>query len=293
MKSIITGILLICLIISNSILLAQQGKYDSEPPWVKGHMPKLKPNDGYYKVIHVDGLIYKLAKKEAKKELIDELLATQGFNVDHKSVHTSNYKKSSGKKADGTISFSEETRIESKGYKAVFANVDEYYTYEDGLGDYWVLYFVSSDASPIEKIPNIECKLDNGAWRSIIVPGWAQLYQKRYGAGLAFLGGEAAILSTAFYFNSRYNRNYIRSLEASSVSVKQAYRDRANKYQTYSLITFGAAAGWYVFNLIDAFTSKKGILQYDYGKMDLALNPYIIPSLDNNMCMMASIHIRF
>ncbi len=292
MKLIFSKILLVCLFIGSITVLAQQSDYDVKPPWVNGDMPKLNTK-GNYKVVHVDATTIEMAKKLAKEELVKELLSAQGVNISSKSVSVNDYKKESGKKAEGKVSFHEETHVESDGYKAVFANVDEYYQYKNGTYQFWALYLVSANATPIKNLPNMAYKLDNGAWRSVIVPGWGQFHQKRYMSGIVFLGGEVALLSSAFYFKSKYSSNNTHSLEASSVSMKQKYRDRANKYNTYSLITFGAAAGWYIYNLVDAFTSKKGTLQYDYGKMNLAFYPSLAPTFDNNMCMMASVNIKF
>ncbi len=294
MKLIFSKILLICLLIGSITVLAQQSDYDAKPPWVNGDMPKLNTK-GNYKVVHVDATTIEMAKKLAKEELVKELLSAQGVNISSKSVSVNDYKKESGKKAEGKVSFHEETHVESDGYKAVFANVDEYYQYKNGAYQFWALYLVSANATPIKNLPNMAYKLDNGAWRSVILPGWGQFYQKRYGKGSILLGGEAVLLAGGFYFRSKYNSNNTKSKEASSVSMRKEYRNRADKYKTRSLITLGAAAAWYVYNIVDAFTSKKGNLQYDYGKMNVAFYPSVVQTFDNrnNMCMMANINIKF
>lgn len=271
--------------------LAQQGMYEGKPPWINGNMPKMNAQ-GSYKVINVDASTIESAKKLAKEELVKELLSAHGVSISSKSVLVNDYKKQGNQKAEGKVSYHDETHIESGSYKAVFANVDQYYEYTNGAYQFWALYLVAEDSNkPIDNLPTMAYKLDNGAWRSII-PGWGQFYQKRHGTGAILLTGEVALLSTGFYFNSKYKSNNTKAQEAASVKLKTEYRNRANKYRTYSYITFGAAAGWYIYNLVDAFTSKKGNLQYDYGKMNIAFYPELVPTYNNNMCMMATIKLR-
>lgn len=272
-------------------LSAQYGEYKAKPPWIGGNMPyNVK---GTFKVINVESYSLDTARKHAKEEIITHLLAKAGVTVSTGAVLISDYELRGTSQSTGSIKYREETHIESGKVKLVFAEVDRYYKKVGGKYKLWVLYVIPETKKSISHLPVMAYKLDNGAWRSIIVPGWGQFYQKRYGAGVAFLGGEVALLSSGFYFRSKYSSNNTKSKEAASVSMKQEYRNRANKYKTYSIITFGAAAGWYIYNLVDAFTSSKGKLEYNYGKMNLAFYPSVAPTFDNNMCMMASVNIKF
>ncbi len=274
-------------------IFAQDASREGKPPWINGNMPSFNTKTATYEVINIDATTLQEAKEQAQEELVRNLLTKQGVDIKSKSEYTINNSSSTSGGDQSNVEYRNVTSIKTKNKEVAFKKINEYYEYKNGAYLFWALYLVSEDAKPLPKLPKIAYKVDKGAWRSIILPGWGQFYQKRYGVGTIFLAGEVALISTGFYFNSKYNSNNIKSKEASGVKLKQEYRNRANKYKTYSYITLGTAAAWYAYNIVNAFTSKKGKLQYDYGKMNLAFYPSVAPTFDNNMCMMASLTIKF
>ncbi len=291
MRKIFLQTLLI--LVSCACVYAQDASRGGKPPWINGDMPRVS-NKGTYKVINVTASNLGDAKEKAKEELVRNLLIEQGVTVESVSEYTNDFKAETNKNNQSKVHYHNQTRITTDTYKAVLAKVDEYYEYKNDMYNFWALYLVDENSKSIGNLPVMAYKLDNGAWRSIVVPGWAQFYQKRSGKGALLLGGEAAILASGFYFYSKYSSNNTKMKEASSVSIRKEYRNRANKYKTYSYISFGAAAGWYIYNIVDAFTSKKGKLQYDYGKMNISFYPSLMPNYDNNrMCMLATVRMRF
>lgn len=265
---------------------AQKTSHTNRLPWVKGEMPPTLSN-GYYKVISVEGASISEAQKSASNSLISELASQQGVNISmqtiseiHSELTESGYKETDSNK--------QITHIKRDNFEANFSKVDEYYEFSNGKYQLWTLFFIANNTK-ISKSPTMVYKTDNGAWRSLIVPGWGQLYQGKTLKGISFLVGEVALVGAGFYFNSEYSANNTKSLEATNLKIKKEFRDRASENQTYSYIAFGAAAGVYIYNVVDAFVSKSGKVNYDTNRM--SVTPLTSMSYDGSL--LAGISIQF
>ncbi len=267
-------LLTFCFLLFTVIGYGQTMSHSGVLPWVKGRMPKLNQKEGrWVKVLVSSNNFERLRKEDAVKALIQKLAIERGVVVNVETIMQS---------------------FNNRDFQAVFSKIDEYYEYKNGSYHLWVLYLVAEDGKPLGKIPSLAYKVDKGAWRSFLFPGWAQLYQGRTGKGLAFIAGEAALVGAGVYFNNQYKNNNKHFLEATSAKIKQEYRDRADKKRTYSYVAFGAAGALYIYNIIDALTSKKGKVSYDYNESRFALYPttqynYATNSTD----VMATVRFKF
>ncbi len=287
-------LLTFCFLLFTVIGYGQTMSHSGVLPWVKGRMPELNQKEGrWVKVLVSSNNFERLRKEDAVKALIQKLAIERGVVVNVETIMQSfNNRDDNGRKA--SQEFSEKVKIKSGDFQAVFSKIDEYYEYKNGSYHLWVLYLVAEDGKPLGKIPSLAYKVDKGAWRSFLFPGWAQLYQGRTGKGLAFIAGEAALVGAGVYFNNQYKNNNKHFLEATSAKIKQEYRDRADKKRTYSYVAFGAAGALYIYNIIDALTSKKGKVSYDYDESRFALYPttqynYATNSTD----VMATVRFKF
>ncbi len=273
-------------------IVAQENSY-SQPPWVKGSFPNII-NNGFYKVERGEANRLLEARKQAQNSLIMDIAAQKGVKISARAINEMRSKSlfSGNKETYEESDINKQvTRIKRDDFEAVFSKVDEYYEYKNGTYHLWVLYLVSEDGKELRNVPTLAYKVNNGAWRSLLVPGWAQFYTKQPVKGSLFLGGEAALLGSGFYLYNRASYNNIRSQEAHSIKIKQEYRNRAKSYKTYSYITWGVAAGWYLYNVIDAFSSKKGKMIYDYKNMNLTFTPTI--DITNDNYVLAGVCIQF
>lgn len=80
-----------------------------------------------------------------------------------------------------------------------------------------------------------------------IIPGMGQFYKGHITKGWVMLGGEAALLSTALVCHSRYNKY-----------DKKDWDSKATSWRQMRNISLGLACGLYIYNLIDAATTKGG-----------------------------------
>lgn len=285
--------------------VAQRSSHAGKLPWVKNNMPKLQGVTSKYQTVFTVSPKLNDAFKKNENRLISTVSAKRGQHFSSEQLIKSNKKYQLNQTTNNGNTTYSRTDIISKDiartikvkgtdFRMSYIPIDQYYEYKNGSYHLWVLYLVAEDEASLGEVPSLVYKLDKGAWRSVIFPGWAQLYQGRTAKGLLLIVGEGALVSAGLYFNNEYTTNNKHFQEATSAKTKQYYRDRANKNQTYSYVAFGAAAAWYVYNIVDAFTSKKGKISYDYKRMQFALYPTVNHNiLTNEPQLMATIQIHF
>lgn len=97
--------------------------------------------------------------------------------------------------------------------------------------------------------------------KSLILPGWGQLSEKRYVEGFLFMAAEAFCLYEVFVNDHAGNRNYGLYKKAETMDDAVFYRQLTEKYDTRrNRFLLAAAAVWAV-NLLDIYrivTHKKG-----------------------------------
>ncbi len=106
-----------------------------------------------------------------------------------------------------------------------------------------------------------------------------------------FLGGEVALISTALFCAGKVSYHNMRMSEANKIKTKKFHKQKKDKFKTYTMISVGVASDWYIYNLVDAFTSKKGKIKYDYKKMHLAVVPIV--NVTENNYLTAGVSIKF
>ena len=87
--------------------------------------------------------------------------------------------------------------------------------------------------------------------KSLLIPGWGQLSEKRYWEGAALLGAEILCLAAALADNGRGNDAYAAYRAAASMDEAVAARARVEKYDTRRNKYLLAAAAVWAVNLLD------------------------------------------
>ena len=89
--------------------------------------------------------------------------------------------------------------------------------------------------------------------KSLIIPGWGQLAEKRYVEGIVFLSAEIFCLVKIMANDRRANENYGLYKQASSMEDAVRYRQLTERYDTRrNQFMLAAAAVWAV-NLVDIY----------------------------------------
>jgi len=95
--------------------------------------------------------------------------------------------------------------------------------------------------------------------KSLIIPGWGQIAEKKYLEGILFLSAEVFCLYKVISYNHKSNDYYSLYKNADNVSDALEYRDLTENYDTKRNRFILAVAGVWIINLIDIYfiTKKK------------------------------------
>ena len=97
----------------------------------------------------------------------------------------------------------------------------------------------------------------NSLQKSLLLPGWGQIAEKRYLEGVLFLSVEIFCFYKIFSYNHKGNDYYNLYKNADNVSDAIKYRDLTEKYDTKRNRFILAAASVWIINLIDIYLIVK------------------------------------
>ena len=97
----------------------------------------------------------------------------------------------------------------------------------------------------------------NSLQKSLLLPGWGQIAEKRYLEGALFLSLEIFCFYKIFSYNHKGNDYYNLYKNADNVSDAIKYRDLTEKYDTKRNRFILAAASVWIVNLIDIYLIVK------------------------------------
>lgn len=260
------------------------GQNKEKPDWILKNPPKPSNNTFSYKVVRSSDRVQANAKKGCLKELVD--LIERDYNIrvtgDIKTVSTS---KTEGKGTTETVGseYVYTYRIESGSIDIRIKKVDEYYELVSPPSGgrkvfvYYALYAVGNmNMQP--RFDDVTFTYKYGAdalWRSMIAPGYGQLYKGSTAKGLSIIGGEVLFVGGIIY-GENLRASYRRKASgASDVKKIRSYTDSADNYETVRNICIGGAAAVYLYNLIDAVASdgrRKTVVNKRY-----SLSPTVHP----------------
>jgi len=89
--------------------------------------------------------------------------------------------------------------------------------------------------------------------KSLLIPGWGQIAEKRYIEGVIFLSAEIFCIYKIFSYNHKGNDYYDLYKTADNVSEATEFRDLTEKYDKRRNTFILAAAGVWIANLIDIY----------------------------------------
>jgi hypothetical protein len=119
--------------------------------------------------------------------------------------------------------------------------------------------------SPIAMIARFEQKDENpekpsfgSLQKSLLVPGWGQISEKRYVEGAIFLGGEIFCLAKIFSCNHKGNTYYDLYKAADNLEDTVKYRKLTEKYDASRNRYILAAFGVWAVNLADIYVIVRG-----------------------------------
>lgn len=111
-----------------------------------------------------------------------------------------------------------------------------------------------------EQKPKEQSKINNkftSLQKSLLIPGWGQLAEKRYLESALFLSAEIFCIYKIFSNNHKSNDYYDLYKTADNTTDAVNYRDLAEKYDIRRNKFLLAAAGIWIINLIDIYIIVK------------------------------------
>lgn len=93
-----------------------------------------------------------------------------------------------------------------------------------------------------------------GVWRSMIIPGWGQMYKGSAVKGGCILGGEALLVG-GILISENLRSSYVKKMHEDPKHLK-TYNTKADNWRNTRNACIGGAAALYVYNLIDALVAN-------------------------------------
>lgn len=249
---------------TQGIIYAGNNKSEKiKPRWIS-HLPTASSSNNtyYFKVVYIESNTDLASSRLlAKNELInmverDEKVKIKESSEENLAEQTKNNKTSI------ESSFIYSLQVESEG-QPIFINymkVDEYWevAYEKGhrrLKLYTLYAVAKKGVTPIFD----EVKFSNkygidGFARSMIVPGWGQIYKGSSAKGGIILGGEV-LLAGGIILSESMRASYTKKMREQPEHIKH-YNTKADNWENARNICIGGAIALYVYNLIDVITTN-------------------------------------
>ena len=136
------------------------------------------------------------------------------------------------------------------------AQVVDYY-YEPESQTYSSLYRVALVKNAV--FDRIRVTSDYGfsaGWRSMVVPGWGQLYKGLTAKGVVFLGGTALLAGGAIFAETTRSNFMIQAGQTHDINLIRRFSANAQNMSTLRNVCAGALGAFYLYNVIDAFAAR-------------------------------------
>ncbi len=106
----------------------------------------------------------------------------------------------------------------------------------------------------------------NFIWRSSLVPGWGQFYNREPSKGLVFSIGEVALIGATIYsFSEASSQEELANLALLNGNLAQysTYNQNVKTWNTAGTILGIGAIAYWVLNIVDATASEKNLYVFD------------------------------
>lgn len=261
------------MLVLSMVALAQQKSDKYEPAWMRGDMPA-KTNQSYdFRTMTGQGGTLTDARRDATMALLNELMQAQGVTVSGTEKVKMLSQSVDGEHFDSSL-FDSEYNIEYGNHRYAFKAVDEYWELVGGIYQCHILFEVARNAAQVS-FETVEYTTNYGVsagLRSVIVPGWGQMYKRQTVKGVAILSA-AVIGATGIVISDNQRASYRNKAEiATNVELRNSYQNKSNSWGNVRNGFIVGTAAVYVYNLVDAFASK-GAKRYK--KRNMAVVPFV------------------
>ncbi len=272
-------IFLMVLLLFATVTDSSGQKKEKKPDWLAHGTPKPSNSSFAYKVAHGYASSPDAAQKLCLQNLVDMVKRERVFTGEVQLRTVSNQQATArGTNETVATQFVIETTVKGDPVSVTFEKADEYMGFENSNYHCYTLYAVANNPGGTARFDNLTFSTRYGARglvRSMVVPGWGQMYKGSTGKGICILGGEV-ILAGGIIACESLNQSYLKKIKGTHDARKiQTYSDNADTYENIRNVCIGAAVALYVYNLVDAATApgrKRTIVN-----RNLAFVPVVTP----------------
>ncbi len=260
MKLFKTGLIALLVLASTSFhVLAKDYSSDKiRPQWIKT-LPTPKNESYRFILTHINGAEkLESARVSSKKELTAQIEKEESIKVKEKLEDKSIQGYSNGEFNTGESEEIYSLQIESEGKVDLlnYIKIAEYYEKSERGIQLYTLYAIARKGH-IPSFDDVQFTPKYGARglvRSMIIPGWGQMYKGSTVKGLSILGGEIACgIGILVCENTR--ASYLKKMREQPNYATQ-YNSNADTWANYRNACIGVAAALYVYNLVDALVAN-------------------------------------
>lgn len=234
------------------------------PDWLSDKLPVPSNETFYYQISSAKAHNLESARNEAFTDLINYIDQQNNVKISGEiSVVSSSDQQNSVVNEAIEKQYSYKYKIDSDEISIIFRKIDEYWELETGnngepMYRYYSLYAI---ARKHENVSFDEVRFTykygfDALWRSVLVPGYGQIYKGSTAKGVSILGGEVALISGIILTENTRSSYRRKAKETYDVSKIRSYTDKADNYETARNICIGGAVALYIYNVIDAVASN-------------------------------------
>lgn len=136
----------------------------------------------------------------------------------------------------------------------------------------YALYGIADQVNPVFDHLSFSRKYGmRGFARSLIVPGWGQLYKGNKAKGACILGGEVVLIG-GIIAAENLRASYTKKMREQPKHL-ETYNTKADNWENVRNVCIGGAAALYVYNLIDALVANGRKRSSTHKQIRMALYP--------------------
>ena len=244
------------------------------PAWLSDKTPRPTNATFHYRTVEAQGNTLDEARRQCLVVLSEDVERTWevsgGGTQDIREVQTNG-------EIDSRSVFTYHYNVAGEEVSITTTCYDEYWEcvrYPDGALRYhcYMLFGVADTAQPeFDRLRFTRKYGARGLWRSLISPGWGQMYKGSTAKGLGILGGEA-VLAAGIIVSENLRSSYIKKM-IEQPQHQQTYNNRADNWCNIRNVCIGAAAALYVYNLVDALVANGRKRAVTQKRVYLSLQP--------------------
>lgn len=257
---------------------AQQRADSNVPAWMNGDMPP-KSNQTYeFRKVTGEGRSLAEARHDATMTILGDLMREKGVTVSSTqrekilvNNNESNYSETTLHDYDYTFEF--------ESHKFSFKAVDDYWEQQGGSYHCTMLYEVAVNPDQVH-YESVEYTTNYGTsavLRSLIVPGWGQMYKRQTVKGIIILGSTIAGAAGIVVSQNQYTSYRNKANKEVDTELRNSYQNKSTSWGNIRNGFIVGTAAVYAYNIIDVLVSK-GAKRYK--KRDMAIAPFV--SMDDS-----------